>query len=425
MKQGTVINRVVMFLFMAAILAYAGGAVWKELRNFYPTVQAYTYVVEDTMEATGYMVRQEQVLKGAGDIVRLVPAEGEKVAAGARVALLYDDEEALERDQRLEILETEADQLLAAIEAAGETSQTDNSSQQVLSALVALRTAVEGGDLTRLESQTVAFKSAVYQQAQRYGDAGDLSAALTATWTEIATLRGQAARDTGYVTVERSGVFSGQVDGYETVLTPDRLDELTPADLDALAGGGLPTGQSDLGKLVTDSTWYFVCPLTELEARRLTAGDKVTVRFSRDWSGEVSMTVERIGPVQEGRVAVVLSANRNLSDTTLLRRQTVELVFSRQTGIRVPKEAVRVEEVQETNKETGEEKTVQVACVYVEVGVTAERKQVAVLAQGEDYYIVEPVLPKDANANQEKKVLRPGDQVIIASGEIWDGKVLE
>ena len=137
------------------------------------------------------------------------------------------------------------------------------------------------------------------------------------------------------------------------------------------------------------------------------------------------MTVERMGTAQEGRVAVVLSARRNLSDTTLLRRQTVELVFSRRSGIRVPKEAVRVEEIQETNKDTGEEKTVQIACVYVEVGVTAERKQVSVLAQGEDYYIVEPVLPRDATASQEKKMLRPGDQVIIASGEIWDGKVLE
>ena len=137
------------------------------------------------------------------------------------------------------------------------------------------------------------------------------------------------------------------------------------------------------------------------------------------------MTVERLGSVQEGRVAAVFSSNRSLSDTTLLRRQTVELVFSQQTGIRVPKEAVRVEEVTEKNKDTGEEKTVQVACVYVEVGITAERKQVTVLAQGEDYYIVEPVLPRDAGENQEKKVLRPGDQVIIASGEIWDGKVLE
>ena len=158
---------------------------------------------------------------------------------------------------------------------------------------------------------------------------------------------------------------------------------------------------------------------------RLTVGGTVTVRFSRDWSGEVEMKVAHMGTAQEGRVAVVLRSNRALSDTTLLRRQTVELVFAKQSGIRVPRAAVRVENDTVTDKDTGEEKEVQLTCVYVEVGITAERKQVTVLAQGEDYYIVEPVLPRDAGENQEKKVLRPGDQVIIASDEIWDGKVLE
>ncbi|MCI9403455.1 MAG: hypothetical protein HFF04_07285 [Oscillospiraceae bacterium] len=425
MKQGTVINRIVVFLFTAAILAYTGGAVWREMHNFYPTVQAYSYVVEDTIETTGYLVRQEQLLTGTGDIVRLIPAEGEKVAAGATVALLYDDEEALERDQQLEILETEAQQLSAAIEAAGESSQSDNSTQRATEALVALRASVESGDFTHLESQTVSFKSAVYQQAQRYGDAGDLAAALASIRAEADSLRRQAIQDTGYVTVAQSGIFSGRVDGYELVLTPDSLNDLTPSVLDELSHRVLPTGTTELGKLITNSTWYFACPLTETEARRLTVGGIVTVRFSRDWSGEVDMTVERMSPAENGRVAVVFSSNRYLSDTTLLRRQTVDLVFSQQTGIRVPKESVRVEEVQETDEDTGEERTAQVTCVYVEVGITAERKQVTVLAQGEDYYIVNPVLSQDAGASQEKKVLRPGDQVIIASGEIWDGKVLE
>ena len=51
MKQGTLLNKVVMTLLFAAIILYMGGAAWRGLRDPYPTVQAYTYVVEDTMEA--------------------------------------------------------------------------------------------------------------------------------------------------------------------------------------------------------------------------------------------------------------------------------------------------------------------------------------------------------------------------------------
>ena len=97
MKQGAILNKIVISLFFLAILGYFTGAAWKGLRDPYPTVQAYTYSVDDTLEATGYLVREEQVLAGAGGIVRLLPSEGEKVAAGASVALLYADEEALER----------------------------------------------------------------------------------------------------------------------------------------------------------------------------------------------------------------------------------------------------------------------------------------------------------------------------------------
>ncbi len=137
------------------------------------------------------------------------------------------------------------------------------------------------------------------------------------------------------------------------------------------------------------------------------------------------MTVEHIGDPQDGQVAVVLSSNRFLSDTTLLRRQTVELVFNSIQGIRVPTEAVRVETETQTDRETGEEKEVSITCVYVQVGVVAERKPVSVLAQGEDYYIVKPLLEQDAGASQAKRALRAGDQVVIAGERIWDGMILE
>lgn len=424
MKQGTILNKIVMVLFLIAILAYFAGAAWKGLRDPYPTVQAYAYEVDDTLEATGYLVREEQVLSGSGGIVRLLPAEGEKVAVGTTVALLYADEEALERSERLETLETEAAQLSAAITAAGETSQGE-SGQRVTDAMVELQSAVEKGDFTQLESQVSTFKSAVYQQAQRYGDAGDLATALSAAQSEIALLRSQTAQSTGRVTVTDSGIFSGQVDGYEHILTPDNLEELTPTGIDALERQALPVGEDQLCRLITDAEWYFICPLGETEARRLTEGGTVTVRFSRDWSGDVDMTVERIGTPENGRVAVILSSHRYLSDITLLRRQTVELVFNSTQGIRVPTEAVRVETELQTDGETGEEKEVSITCVYVQVGIMAERKPVTVLAQGEDYYIVAPLVEPDARDSEAKKALRAGDQVVIAGEKIWDGMILE
>lgn len=431
MKQGTLLNKVVMTLFFAAIILYMGGAAWRGLRDPYPTVQAYTYVVEDTMEATGYLVRQEQVIhgwtiqaEGTEATVRLLPSEGEKIAAGTTVALLYSDGAAMERSQRLETLEAEAAQLREAI-TAGENGQGEQIGRKVTSSMVALRRAVEAGDFTRLESQVGTFKSAVYQQAQRYGNGDDLAAALAAAQNEINTLRALTPQEGVRVTVPQSGIFSGQVDGYETVLVPEITGGVTPSLLDSLESRAVEEDSSALGKLITNSQWYFIFSLGEEQAKRLTVGRAVPVRFSRDWSGTVDMTVERISLPENGRVAVILSTRKFLSETTLLRRQTVELIFDSQMGIRVPLGAVRVEEQTETDKESGETRTVQVTGVYVQVGAFAEFKPVTVLAQGEDYYMVRPLLPENADTVQQKLALRAGDSVIIASEEIWDGKVIE
>ncbi len=425
------LNKVVITLFFAAIILYMGGAAWRGLRDPYPTVQAYTYVVEDTMEATGYLVRQEQVIhgwtiqaEGTEATVRLLPSEGEKIAAGTTVALLYSDGAAMERSQRLETLEAEAAQLREAI-TAGENGQGEQIGRKVTSSMVALRRAVEAGDFTRLESQVGTFKSAVYQQAQRYGNGDDLAAALAAAQNEINTLRALTPQEGVRVTVPQSGIFSGQVDGYETVLVPEITEGVTPSLLDSLESRAVEEDSSALGKLITNSQWYFIFSLGEEQAKRLTVGRAVPVRFSRDWSGTVDMTVERISLPENGRVAVILSTRKFLSETTLLRRQTVELIFDSQMGIRVPLGAVRVEEQTETDKESGETRTVQVTGVYVQVGAFAEFKPVTVLAQGEDYYMVRPLLPENADTVQQKLALRAGDSVIIASEEIWDGKVIE
>lgn len=407
MKQGTAINRIVMLAIGLALLLYFGGAAWRAFQDPYPTARAYAYGVDDTVEATGWLCRTEAVITGSGGVVRVLPGEGDKVAAGATVARLYADRESVERSERLESLREEIGQMEAAMEAAGSPNQTEILTGTV-DALVELRAAVAGGDFTRLESQTAEFKGAVYQQALRYGSAGDLETALASVRQQAQELEAQSGQDTGRVTVGQSGVFSGQADGYEGVLTPGALADLTPSALDGLSAQPIP-GDA-IGKLITDSKWYFICPMSQSSADRLVEGSAITARFSRDWSGEVEMTVERVGPAENGRRAVTLSSNRYLSQVTLLRRQTVELVFSTRSGIRVPTQAVRVEEGQ--------------SVVYVQVGVLAERKPVNVLAQGEDYYLVEPVV-EEATQTQERKALRSGDPVIIANQEIWDGKVVE
>lgn len=426
MKQGSLNARIIMLLLLGAILLTIGVSAWNSLREIYPTVLAYTYTVSDSMEATGFLVRQESVLTGQGGTVELLPDEGEKVSRGETVALFYQSDDGLTQRQTLQQLLLEQEQLEYALAQAGGSSDSAQLSTRVADAIADLRGAASSGDLTGLERQTLELKSLIYKHSYTFNQEGDSTAALQASLdevnTQIQTLTAQASQSTSRVTASQSGVFSGLVDGYESLITPDMLDSITPSQLEQLARQTPTENTSAIGKLITNSTWYFACTLPEEDAERLVEGRTITVRFSRDWSGEVDMEVERLSDPENGKVLVVLSADKFLSDTTLLRRQTVELVFDTVSGIRLPKEALRVEQQTVTDPDTEEEKQVSVTGVYALVGQRAEFKEVTVLAEEDDYILVKAASTE--TPTQEKKALRAGDKIIISSGELYDGKVI-
>ena len=425
MKQGTVITRAMMILMFFMVCAYLIFSILRSLDDRTYTVTTYAHTVDDSVEATGLLIRAETVVTGqAAAIVDVVPDQGEKVRTGAAIAYLYQDESALERRRQLRTLTLEQEQLKYALQ--GEEG-TDSSHlyQSIVDAMVGLRTSAAYGDLTSLEEQSLSFKSLVIRHGYS-NDAGveELTAAIASLDTQIQALQSAAALDTSTVYAPCSGTFSAMADGYESILYPDMIDTLTAADLKQLMSQDPAAPAGAVGKLITSSTWYFATAVSPEVAERLVVGRSVRVRFSRDWSGEVSMKVERVDEPQGDTCLVILSSTRNLADTSMLREQTVDLIFSSLSGIRVPKKAVRTEAVEVTDPETGETSIQQLIVVYVLTAAQAERKPIQILADDGDYYLVQAVLPDVPTDNQLKTAFRAGDQVIISSDELYDGKVM-
>ena len=128
----------------------------------------------------------------------------------------------------------------------------------------------------------------------------------------------------------------------------------------------------------------------------------------------VNMRIDRVGQVEDGRCVVVLSSDRYLAETTLLRTQTLEIIFDRREGLRVPKAAVHI--LMKGEDETGNSIPGSTG-VYAVVNGQAEFKKVEVLAEGRQFYVVRSL-------DEGKTTLRAGDQVIVRGHDIHDGKVL-
>ena len=417
MKQGTIFTRIAMLIILLALVGYLAITAWRGLTDPFSTTLAYSYTEDDGAEVEGILVREEQVLPGQTGIVDLRVDEGERVGVGQAVAYLYQSEEAVARQQTIRALTLEAEQLRAAMTLT-DTGDAARLDETIIRQTVELRSAAAQKDFTALEDQVLDLKSTVLQRAYTYGQEGTgaLQTRLTELRGEIDALRSQAERDTRAVTAPASGTFSALVDGYEGVVTPDSLADLTPDSLAQLLDQKMTEDSAALGKLITDPTWYFAALVPAETAQRLLPGHQVTLRFSRDFSGDLSATVESVGE-GEGQVVVILSSQDGLARTTLLRRQTVELIFDSRTGLRVPKQAVHLTEETVTDPDTGEEETRTVYGVYAVVGARAEFKPVEILEDSGEFYLVTPVA-------SDKTALRAGDEIVISARDLYDGKVV-
>ena len=415
MKDGSAVTKLIMLFLAACMAVYLGAHVWRGMTASLVTAVAYSYQVNDSEEADGLLVRWEQVLSGTGGIADVTPGEGERVGKGQTVAEVYRDGAALERKARIQALTLEAELLQDAMSQTGAQTGTAELEQAVVRAAVSLRANVSAGDFGRLEDQILDLKRAVLRRDYTYGQSVD-SGRLAQLNRELTDLNRQSAQETRRISAAQAGTYSAQVDGFETLIDPARAQTLTLAQLEELLDRKSTLDDTALGKLITSNRWALAVALPARRAEKLVPGHEVAVRFTGDFEKDVPMRIDSVGRAEGDRCVVVLSTDRYLSSTTLLRRQTVEIIFRQDEGIRVPKEAVRILTETATD-EDGRQTETRRTGVYAVINNRAEFKQVEVLAQGGQFYVVKPL-------DEGKLALRAGDEIVIRGRDIHHGSVV-
>ena len=315
----------------------------------------------------------------------------------------------------------EIEQLNYALSSGTDTTDTSRLDASVLDSITDMRALTASGDLSSLEDSTLDLRTMVFKRDYTYGDSGaaeSLSALLAQKQAELASLQSSLSLVATAVSAPSSGVFSGVADGYEDLIDPAAVLSMAPSQLTQLLERDVALPSGTVGKLITSSTWYFATVLSEKDAQGLLEGQTYTISFSYDWFGQVDMTLEQVSQAENGQVALVFSSRTDLADTTLLRVQTVDIITEELEGIRIPRRALRVFTETQTDEETGETTEEQYTAVFTVVGTQAELQRVNVLYTDENFYLVEPADP-DASRR-----LREGDEVILNTSGIYDGKVI-
>lgn len=404
--------------FVGALLYFAGYAV-QIFRNEITTVTVYETGVEDSVDATGLVVRRETPLEGSGERMEVLPAEGEEVAKGEVIARIYQDQTALERHQLLKEKRAEREALQYVLSHSTESSDTAELSKRVIASLESIRATVFHEDLTGLTDQLQSVENMIYRQDYTYKGSEAVTKEINQLSKEIKKLEKASDSATSTIRSTLAGTFSAMVDGYESVLTPDTLTGLTPDKLKTLEEQRQTVKEGKyLGKIITGGRWYYAAVMNLEDTERMHEGMNVTVRFD-SIAGTQTMQVDTIGDAKEGQdqVTVVFSSTRHLAETSLLRQQSAAVIYESYRGFRVPKEALRME---------GEE-----YYLYRVSGAQLHRVKVEILCQMDDYYVVwqGKSVDKDGNAVEQSelekaKQIRDGDTIVVRGLNLYDGKVI-
>nr|WP_325299385.1 HlyD family efflux transporter periplasmic adaptor subunit [uncultured Dysosmobacter sp.] len=418
-KNNALGTKLLMLAVTLALAAYFGVQGYLYFTDPLSTTLAYNYQVEESVSLSGYVARTERVLEDdASGLLRLQRSEGERVSRGGTVAAVYADQASLDRQAEIDALTTRIEQLEYAQEAALGSEVSLKLDAQIMQSILDYQSSLAEDRLVKAEEHGGKLRNLVLKRDYTYSETEDLSGQITELRTQLKEVRARAAGSVRYITAPAAGLYSAVVDGYETVLTPESLEDMTPSRLTAVrADSGV---RSSVGKLILGDTWYYAAVMSAGEAEELREnGGSLTLRFTKSVERDLPVELAFVGPEENGRAVAVFRGETYLSLLTLLRQQSAQVIFHTVEGIRVPKEALRIVTSTAEN-EDGIPETTQTTGVYCVVGMEARFKPVEVVYTGDNFVLVRSAAPAD----RENLRLRPGDEVIISANGLYDGKVL-
>lgn len=405
--------RLLVGLLVLLSAVYFGIQTFRYFSDPFSTTVVWLYRFEESADLNGCVIRDEAPLSAdGGAFIRSSRAEGERVSVGGTVAQIYPDQSALNTQTETDALQRRLEQLRYAKDTATGAEAASRMDGQIFEAILEYRAALAAERLDRAREQGAQLRTLILKRDYAPADLDNLDMEISGLESSLEALRERSEREVRKITASRSGLYSSVTDGYEALLTPDTIWDLTPSALAALDPD--ESAISPAGKMVYGDYWYYAAalPMERVEeVRDRAASGALVLRFSRGIDRDFPVELHYVGDEENGRAVIVLRCQEYLSDVTLLRRQKASLIYGSQEGLRVPREALRLV----TNEETGEQRR----GLYCVVGTEARFKPVEVFYTGEDFLLVRA----PENASDILRV-RAGDEVIVRAEELYDGKIV-
>ena len=231
-------KRHIIYIIFAVIVIYIFYSIFLLVRKPTDTVTINSGVVTLEESATGYIIREEQVLKGNNykNGLTAIVSEGERAAKGQTI-FRYSSGQEDEIKAKIEEVNLKLQDALAKQTVITPTTDIKNLEKQIDDKTQSLRNLTDIHTITEYKKEIEELAS---KKAKIVGALSQSGAYIQELTKQKEQYEAQLISDSEYITAPVSGVVSYRVDGLEDALSTNDLSNLTEEKLENL---GLKTGK--------------------------------------------------------------------------------------------------------------------------------------------------------------------------------------
>ena len=366
----------------------------------YTTAVALSADAERGIEGEGWIFRSEKLLTASDSgSVYCALSDGENVAAGDEVGVLYEENEDV-----IEAL-SRCDRALVILKEAGAGASLAECTAKVKALCAEMRANIQKGKCEAMLSEMTALETALDRRSNVSGAVQNFDREIARLEEQRNALIASLGEKKETLTAPAAGNYYKSSDGYESVFAFELADTLEPSTFEELLSSlGAPVDRG-VGKLCTGSLWKLLIVADKEDTVLLSAGKNYAVAFSDGTT--MSMKLDRLANDNKTGQTLLVFSTRIQPAKSLSRCEHVKIVTYSETGLRVPAAALRCPEDQDG-----------AVGVYVQSGNRIRFKKVEILTKQDGFYVVRafPKTDKDHSG-----YLQENDIVLTSGKELTEG----
>ncbi len=383
-------------------------------KNDYVTETAVAVSASNAVSFKGVYIRDEQIIeyKGKG-VISYAVDDGGRLSSGETAAYVYNDEKQIRINEKIAEIDAEI-AVLNKIQNPG-TQEVDQPAylagliENAYKNIIAYK---EAGDLEKLRSEKeelVIYLSTMQYVTQEIHNFSDKIASLK---TERHNLESQQVDPIDTIPVPNSAYFVSYTDGYENILNFSKAETLTASEIKSVTDiNNAKIDPDSIGKIINGYTWK-IAGVIEDPRDYFKDGKKIKLYFPSS-GNTIDAVIEKIRAAEtdnQNEKIIIINCTDMSYDFVQHRVETIEIQDEEYKGIRIPREAIIVKEmeIEKRNPETDAIEMVKtgVRGVYIKQGEKVTFKLIDEIFQDEDY-IVSRVRP-------ESKYVQLYDDTIVS-----------